>query len=196
MNTTSPITDDATDAQPAVHDRRALLGKLALGGAGAAIGASLLASNTAKAAPAPLGTTFVPISPERSYDSRQPNYAEGGLLDRESSRVVSVADGHSADGTVTTEDVVPETAVAVLINLTATAMTAGNYLAVTAGDVETTATSVLNWPDEATQIANAISVPIDAERSVRVHCGDQVGSTHFIVDVFGYYLPIEPEPPV
>lgn len=205
---TPTITPDATAGEvgaappPRVHDRRSLLGKLALGGASAAVGAAVLTSTDVRAAlvgqaTPPTGTTFFPVNPARAYDSRQPNYAEGGLLAPNTNRVVSVADGHNSSGTVTTADVVPEGAVAVQINLTAAEMTGGNYLAATAGDVDSTETSVVNWSDGATQVANAITVPIDADRQVRVYCGDQTGSTHVIVDVFGYYLPTadDPAPP-
>lgn len=210
MNPTAHLRDTTTNDQDTqatgarVHDRRTLLSRIALGGAGAAVGAALVSTDTVRAfggsfvgqaTPAPTGTTFFPISPERAYDSRQPNYAENSPLAPNTDRLVSIADGHSADGTVTAENIVPEGATAALINLTAAAMTAGNYLSVTSGDVTSTATSVVNWPDDATQVANSITVPIDADRQVRVYCGDQAGSTDFIVDVFGYYVPVEQTDP-
>jgi hypothetical protein len=202
MTRTPSLPDTDAERQPAVHDRRALLGKLAVGGAGAAIGAGLLSTGVRAAGgrfqqvdPPAAGTVFFPISPERAYDSRQPNYTERGPLAPNTDRVISVANGHSADGTQTTADVVPEGATAVLINVTAAAMTAGNYLSVTAGDVTTTVTSVVNWPDDATQVANAISIPVDADRAIRVYCGDQAGSTDVIIDVFGYYAPVLVEEP-
>ncbi len=102
--------------------------------------------------------------------------------------MISVADGHSENGTVTNADAVPAGATAVQINLTAAAMTGPNFLSVTAGDVTTTETSVLNWSNGDIQIANAITVPIAADRTIRVYCGNQTGSTDVIVDVFGYYL--------
>jgi hypothetical protein len=169
------------------QDRRTLLRNIALGSAGAAAGAVMFANGRASAAGH--GSAFNPINPERAYDSRQPNYAERGQMAPNTDRVISVADGRRADGTVTTSDVVPDGATAVLINLTAANMTGPNFLSVTAGDVTTTETSVLNWSDNDTQIANSITVPVDADREIRVYNGNQTGSADVIVDIFGYYLP-------
>ena len=134
--------------------------------------------------------SFHAIDPQRVYDSRQPNYpaALQGQMAPNSNRVISVADGRSANGTVTLADAVPAGATAVQVNVTAANMTGPNFLSVTAGDVTTTETSLLNWSDDDIQIANSITVPVDAERRIRVYCGDQTGSTDLIVDVFGYYL--------
>lgn len=207
--TRSPRMPDATSIDgptspngPSAPDRRALIGKLALGGAGAAVGVGLLSTGSAKAVggrlvqqvePPAVGASYFPITPQRAYDSRQPNYEEGGLLAPDSDRLISVADGHSADGTVTEEDVVPEGATAVHLNLTAAEMTGRNFLSITPGDVTTTETSAVNWADDGDQVANAITVSLDEDRQVRVYCGNQTGSTHVIVDVFGYY--VQPEPP-
>lgn len=128
------------------------------------------------------------IEPQRAYDSRQPNYTVKGVLAPNSSRVIDIADGHSANGTTTVTDAVPEGATAVHINVTATGMTGPNFLSVTAGDTASTETSVVNWESGTTQIANAITVPLDADRQVKVFNGDQSGSSHIIIDVFGYYL--------
>jgi hypothetical protein len=128
------------------------------------------------------------IDPQRAYDSRQPNYTQRGPLTRTTSRVVSVADGHSPNGTVTVPNAVPVGATAVMINLTAAETTDKNFLAVTRGDATSTSTSAVNWDVGVTQIANALPVNITASREIKVFCGDQPGSAHFIVDVFGYYL--------
>ncbi len=131
---------------------------------------------------------YHPIDPQRAYDSRQPNYAETGQMEPNSTRVISVADGHSANGTVTIADVVPAGATAVQINLTAANMTDPNFLSVAAGDTESTEASLLNWGPGDVQIANSITIPIDTERQIKVFCGNQTGSTDVIVDVFGFYL--------
>jgi hypothetical protein len=131
---------------------------------------------------------YHPISPARSYDSRQPGYAVTGRLSRGESRVVSVADAHSPGGDVTVSNVVPAGASAAMINLTAADPTEQNFLSIAEGTSAGTATSAVNWDSGTTQIANALVVPLDANRQVRVFCGDQPGAVHFIVDVFGYYL--------
>jgi hypothetical protein len=115
------------------------------------------------------------INPQRAYDSRQPNYTVKGVLAPKASRVISIADGHSANGTVTLANAVPAGATAVQIN-------------VTAGDVASTDTSLLNWDAGVKQIANSITVPVDADRKIKVTNGDQTGSTEVIIDFFGYYI--------
>jgi hypothetical protein len=143
-----------------------------------------------KLAGTPTTGSFHAINPQRVYDTRQPGYpaALRGQMAPNTNRVISVADGRSADGTVTLPDAVPAGATAVQINVTAANMTGPNFLSVTAGDVTTTATSLLNWGPADIQIANSITVPVDAEREIRVYNGDQTGSTDVILDVFGYYL--------
>jgi hypothetical protein len=141
-----------------------------------------------KLAGSPTSGSFHAIDPQRVYDSRQPGYTEKGVLAPNENRVVNVADGRSEDGTtVTVADAVPAGATAVQLNLTAANMTGPNFLSVTAGDKTETTTSLLNWGPSEIQIANSITVPV-ADRQIRVYCGDQTGSTDFIVDIFGYYL--------
>jgi hypothetical protein len=137
----------------------------------------------------PAAGSFHAIDPQRAYDSRQAGFSPdgGNMLAPNTARVISVADGHDGGGNVVLADAVPEGTTAVQINLTAANPTAENFLAVTSGDVTVTQTSVLNWGPNELQIANSITVPVNADREIRVYCGDQTGSTHFIVDVFGYY---------
>ncbi len=143
-----------------------------------------------KLAGTPTAGSFVAIAPQRAYDSRLnvPAYSPNGVLAPNASRVVSVANGHSAAGAVSLANAVPAGATAVQINLTAADPTERNFLAVAPGDATTTTTSLLNWNLGVTQIANSITVKLDADRKIKVFCGDQAGSTHFIVDVFGYYI--------
>jgi len=142
-----------------------------------------------KLAGTPTSGAYHGIDPQRMYDSRQTGYAVRGAMAPNSNRPISVADGRNANGTVVTlANAVPAGATAVHINLTAAAMTGPNFLSVTAGDKTTTTTSLLNWGPGETQIANSITVPVDATRQIRVFCGDQTGSTDVVVDVFGYHL--------
>ena len=141
-----------------------------------------------KLAGTPASGAFHAIDPQRVYDSRQANYTVKGAMAPNSFRVISVADGRNANGTVTLANAVPAGATAVHINLTAASMTGPNFLSVTAGDRTATSTSLLNWSAGATQVANSITVPVDATRQIRVFCGDQTGSTEVVVDVFGYHL--------
>jgi len=142
-----------------------------------------------KLAGSPTSGSFHAIDPQRAYDSRQAAYTVKGALAPNESRVISVADGHDTNGgAVTLADAVPVGATAVQINVTAANMTAPNFLSVTAGDKTSTNTSLLNWSPGDIQIANAITVPLDADRKIKVYCGNQTGSTDVIIDVFGYYL--------
>ena len=131
---------------------------------------------------------FHSITPSRAYDSRKTAYPVSGPLAPNTSRVVSLADSHTTEGALITANVVPVGATAAQINLTVSSPSNKNFLAVAAGDAASTPTSLLNWDLGVTQIANAITVPLDASRQIKVFCGDQAGSTDFIVDVFGYYL--------
>ena len=129
------------------------------------------------------------INPARSYDSRKTSYTVSGPLAPNQTREISVADDHNRDsGAVTTANVIPAGATAVMVNVTVSSPTNKNYIAVTAGNVTTTATSLQNWDLGVTQIANSVVVPLSPTRTVRVHMGDQAGSADIIVDVFGYYL--------
>jgi hypothetical protein len=127
--------------------------------------------------------TFVPITPARVYDSRSGD----GVLSRISSRLVSVKDARNSSGAVTTPDVVPAGATAITFNLTVTGATGPNFLSVGPGDVVSLATSNINFPVSDDR-ANGGVVKLDANRQVKVFNGDQPGSTHFIIDVTGYYF--------
>jgi hypothetical protein len=128
------------------------------------------------------------ITPSRAYDSRKTAYPISGPLAPNTSRVVSLADSHTTEGALITANVVPVGATAAEVNLTVSSPTNKNFLAVAAGNAASTPTSLLNWDLGVTQIANSITVPLDASRQIKVFCGDQAGSTDFIVDVFGFYL--------
>ena len=141
-----------------------------------------------KLAGTPASGSFHAITPQRAYDSRQPNYTVKGTLAPNTNRVISVADGHGESGTVTLANAVPAGATAVEINVTAANMTGPNFLSVTAGNVATIVASLLNWGPGDIQIANSISVAVDATRQIKVFCGNQTGSTDVIIDVYGYYI--------
>jgi hypothetical protein len=128
------------------------------------------------------------ITPSRAYDSRKTAYPISGPLAPNTSRVVSLADSHTTEGALITANVVPVGSTAAEVNVTVSSPSNKNFLAVAAGNAASTPTSLLNWDVGVTQIANSITVPLDASRQIKVFCGDQAGSTDFIVDVFGFYL--------
>lgn len=132
-------------------------------------------------------TVFVPIAPVRAFDSRVSGFPGFGILPRLTSRVIPVKDGRSTAGAITAPDVIPVGATAIAYNLTVASATGPNFLAVTPGDAGSFTASAINFNGQA-DVANAGIVPIDATRSIKVWNGDQAGSTHFIVDLTGYFI--------
>jgi hypothetical protein len=129
---------------------------------------------------------FHAVEPTRVYDSRAAAPAPG-TLGPNSSRVVSVADGRNNAGAVSVPNIVPAGASAVTFNVTATGTTGGNFLSVAPGNAASSGASTLNWAG-GYDIANGSVVKLDASRQVKVFMGDQGGSSHFIIDITGYYL--------
>jgi hypothetical protein len=103
-------------------------------------------------------------------------------------RVISVADGAARDGTVTLANAVPAGATAVQINLTAANMTGPNFLQVDRRQRDHDDDLGCSTGALATSRSPTRSRSRRRERQIRVYCGNQTGSTHVIVDVFGYYL--------
>ena len=82
--------------------------------------------------------------------------------------------------------VIPANARAVSYNLTATGITGPNYLSVTPGSAAAFTVSSINFT--ATDIANGGIVRLSTGGNVKVFCGDNTGSTDFIIDITGYYI--------
>ncbi len=130
---------------------------------------------------------FTAIAPVRIFDSRLPA-PNPGRIGAGANRVLSVADGRDlSSGAVTATDVVPQGATAVTYNLTIEATDVRGFLSVNPGDAATFAASSINWSSTGLVLANAGVVQLDGSRQIKVFCGG-LGSTHFIVDITGYYL--------
>jgi hypothetical protein len=131
---------------------------------------------------------YFPIDPIRCYDSREAAYApNNGMIDRLESRVISVANSYNRAGTLLAADVVPVGATAVTYNLTVAQPTGVNWLAVAPGDqTDAPNFSSINF-DVGRNDANGLTGRLDANRQVKVFCGDDIGSCHFIIDVTGFY---------
>ena len=142
------------------------------------------------AGPTTAGALHV-ITPARVYDSRlatqtAPNI--GGTLSSPASRVVRIADAVNLNtGAVTTADLVPIGATAIVYNLTIVSPTNSGFLAVTPGDATDYSASTINWATGIQVLANGTLVKIDSNRQVKVFSGGD-GATHFIIDVVGYYI--------
>jgi hypothetical protein len=131
---------------------------------------------------------FFPIDPIRAYDSRA-TLPEPGMLGPNSNRLILVKDSRAnGSGAVIATDVVPVAATAIACNLTVTGTTGPNFLALTPGDAATFTASAINWSGADQSVANGLIVKLDANRFVRVWCGDQSGSTHVLLDINGYWL--------
>ncbi|HQZ36923.1 MAG TPA: hypothetical protein PK020_21025 [Ilumatobacteraceae bacterium] len=129
---------------------------------------------------------FVPIAPYRAYDSRKAGVPTPGIMPPNTSRVVSVVNAIDDGGVISTPNVIPSTARAITYNLTATGTTGDNYLAIAPGLVASTTVSAINFGANQS-IANAGTVTVD-NGTVKVFCGNNVGSSHFIIDITGYYI--------
>ena len=102
--------------------------------------------------------------------------------------MISVANGVDlSTGIASIPDVVPAGASAVQFTLTADGATGSGFLSVTPGDSTTYKASTINWTPTTTTIATGGLCKLDGARQLAIYAGG-VGSTHFLVDVTGYYL--------
>ena len=129
----------------------------------------------------PVSFGYHPINPVRVYDSRAAGAVGTGPIVSGEVRTISVANAQDASAA----NVVPPGAQAVTFNLTVTATTGGGYLGVYPQG-GTFSTSHINWTSAGQTIANAGNVALGGDRSVTVTAGGG-GSTHFLVDVTGWY---------
>ncbi|MGH9133672.1 MAG: hypothetical protein ACRDZZ_07030 [Ilumatobacteraceae bacterium] len=131
---------------------------------------------------------FFPIDPIRAYDSRAA-LPQPGLLGPNSNRAILTKDSRAnGSGAVVAADVVPAGASAIACNLTITGTTGPNFIALTPGDAASFTASAINWTGPDQSVANGLIAKLDANRFVKVWCGDQTGATHVILDVNGYWL--------
>ena len=84
---------------------------------------------------------------------------------------------------------IPETAVAVTYNLTVTETSGSGFLAVFPADVAWPGNASINWTGSNQTVGNGGTVAIgflDGPAQMRVAMGG-TGSTHYIIDITGYY---------
>jgi hypothetical protein len=116
----------------------------------------------------------------RAYDSRSAAKAAVGAT-----TIVSLTTG--LNGADVSLPAVPAGASAALINLTLTG-TEGNFgflQAYSAALVTKPRASVMNWSAPNDNVANEVTVAVDATGKIKV--GLEVNTSHFIIDVVGYY---------
>ncbi len=128
------------------------------------------------------GDAFVPVSPERYFDTRP-----GPGLGENQTFVVGIGGLCPSDPSCTSAPAVPKGAAAVAANLTVVSPKANGFITVFPADVSTAPTaSVLNFLT-GQQTQNAISVglaPLSGEFAIRNASSGQIET---VVDVFGYY---------
>ena len=153
-----------------------------------------------QAAVVPEQAVFVALEkPLRAYDSRWvgvPGVVTGAISGANSPRDISIKDSRDGSGAVLQPDVVPAGATGVAYNLTVTGTTGTGYLAMApGGQEEPPAVSTINWSPGIT-MANATSGKIAADRTMRVFAasGGAGGTSQFIVDIVGYFIPISELP--
>ncbi|MEV4612248.1 PKD domain-containing protein [Kitasatospora sp. NPDC049258] len=117
------------------------------------------------------GDRFTPTPPRRLVDTR-----DSRKLDPAEARPVKVA---GVGG-------IPANAASVVLNLTATEADSDTYLAVLPGGQTSPSTSNLN-PVPGRDVSNQVIVPIGPDGTVNLYNNN--GTTHAILDVFGYYAP-------
>jgi len=139
------------------------------------------------AAPAPAGEVHLLPVPLRAYDSRDNAGAKIAPLE---TRTISLAAGKNGAGVTTIA--VPPGATAAIVTLTITETGtgvggAGGFLTMwNADDPVQPATSNINWSGPNENVAVSTHVAVSASGSVRVAAG--ANSTHFVIDVNGYFL--------
>ena len=188
--------------EPERASRRGMF-KLAAGAAvGAVAGGLAFGGQPASAGTGyPSDGYFFSMTPQRVYDSRWTNAASGiaatklGRLSKNESRVISLKDGRSSSGRVTTADLLPVTTSmgvvttpvqSIAYNLTVCQPSGANYLSLAPGDATgAPATSSINFSSN--DIANSGIISISLDRELKVFCGDDLGGCHFIVDITGFY---------
>jgi len=147
----------------------------------------------------PLNT--YPMTPVRVYDSRWTSGSSGipalrlGRLTPSTSRLIdcSFSRGSNGENLAPTTYAIPSWATAIYFNITVTDCRRANYLCIAPGDqTSQPATSIINF-DTGVTVANGSFISLyndpesgDSFQSVKLFCGEDVGSCHVILDVMGY----------
>ena len=178
--------------------------------AGVAIGATAAGLITSRAS-AGTGTNnppltdalnSYPITPVRVYDSRWTSAVSGipgaklGRMLRNSSRVIDCSLSRSSSGVTINPSTyaIPTWASAIYFNITVAECSRANYLCIAPGDqASQPPTSIINF-DTGVTVANSSFVslytdpdtPVAPLQSVKIFCGEDVGSCHVILDIMGY----------
>jgi hypothetical protein len=185
------IESNGADVREHGVPRRNMLKVLGTAAAGAAVGSVALSQTASADEHTPL--EFIAITPTRVYDSRlDMGDTEDGRISTGDRRLVPVRDGrHAFTGAITTTNLVPAGARAISYNVTVvdTQAAIDGYLYVAPSTANEVFASTINWPrDLLGSLANGTQVLLGDDRELRVFCGGSGASTHFIIDINGYYM--------
>lgn len=137
---------------------------------------------------APSGAgSFYAVTPARVYDSRRSTYPLNGVLSGGQNRMLSVASSYDTNGAILNDNFVPFGATAVFANVTVVDTVGAGYLAINPGGTTAVAASTINWSANGQELANGISLTLNASREITVVNGSG-GSTQFIIDITGYWM--------
>lgn len=131
--------------------------------------------------PAPTSGSLYIVTPCRMIDTRNPDGALGGP-------VMSANQTRTFDLTTTPATCsVPATAKALAVNVTATTAQQNGEFRIFPGDALWTGTSVVSFKSGVTRANNGhVTLPADGTGTIKV-VNSSSGTTHFILDVTGYY---------
>jgi plastocyanin len=127
--------------------------------------------------PTPLALVFHTLTPCRVADTRNANGPYGGpALQAGATRVFAIANQCG----------VPAGARSIAFNVTVTQPAASGYITLFPAGASLPLASTLNYRSEQTRANNAIA-PLGAGGALAVFSGQGAGTTHFIIDVTGYF---------
>ncbi len=143
-----------------------------------AVAALLIGGNAASAAPVPASVdstalTFHTVTPVRVLDTRSGVGAPKAAMTPNKALDVTISG-------------VPESATAVVVNLTAVNGTATSFLTLYAKGAAQPVTSTVNWTGKSA-IANGAVVALSADHAITIR--NHPGTVDVIVDLIGYYAP-------
>ncbi|MBI4885298.1 MAG: hypothetical protein HY826_14720, partial [Actinobacteria bacterium] len=127
-------------------------------------------------------SSFVPITPCRLLDTRSTSPV--------GPRSTPITAGESLSVQVTGSNglgVIPATATAIVINVTAVGPTAGSFITLFPADVEVPNASNLNFIAGQSPAPNLVTVSLSAGGAVKIF--NESGSVNVIGDIAGYYQP-------
>jgi len=131
---------------------------------------------------------FTAISPTRVYDSRRGTAPIGVLTPGQSRTIDARSPRDVATGVVLSLPPLFDQAQAVAITVTVVNTVGQGWLTVNAGGDTAVKGSSVNWSANGQTLANSTTSPVNYLGQLTVVCGGTpTTSTHFVVDVIGYY---------